>query len=233
MTWRSDNPYYTIEQSRNCPPEAPDVILLFSGGRDSSCAAARMYERGGDPILLSVIDSQSQSDDQIVKRVDELEKAFSVPVCWVSARADEFYAEMLKIEYANQPSCLNCCFVRLALAVVLAVRLDVKAVAAGFTSYQGEWVEQTPTAIQEIQRFLEEYGLRLDLPVLDLRSKEVARKTLTSYSLTPDSLEPDCHCAIPGTCQGGSPDSIRSDIRLFAGPARKFVSACFGRSPRT
>ena len=219
--------YYVIEKSLGYPSKSIGVILCFSGGRDSSCAALRLTKAGEYPLLLTVIDSTVQNDRKTEKRVAELQSTLNHSFSWLSIRAQNFYEQILNIPLITSPSCLSCFFVKLSIAIIIAKKHSVTKVAAGFTSYQSTWIEQSPTAIDEIGKLLKEYELSLVLPVQDILSKEAACKILLDCSITPESLEPICHCATEGTKENANPIDIQSDISKLAIPCREFINLCF------
>lgn len=219
---------YIVEKSWEYPPESVEIVLCFSGGRDSSCSALKLINAKKVPLLLTVIDSNVQTDHKTEQRVNEIKTRVSLPFSWVSIRTPIFYKKMLEILTITSPSCLNCFMVKLSVAIVIAKQHSVNTIAAGFTSYQASWVEQSPTAIDEIKKFLSDYGLSLELPVWDIQSKEDACKILSEHSITPKPLEPVCHCAEEGTMEHADPEDIRSDFLKLIVPCHSFIDMCMG-----
>jgi len=221
---------YDVIQQVGYPPASPVTeILLFSGGRDSTCAAIRLYAQGRAPLLLTVIDTPTQSHDLTQQRVDELRANVRKDISWLSIQAPDFYQRMLRLPVTNTPSCLGCFFVRLSVAVVLSRKHRLDSIAAGFTTYQSSWIEQSATAIEGISAFLKEYGLAFSLPVHDVASKEEAKALLEGHGLVSDSLEPRCHCADAGTKTNGEPSEIITDIATIAAPCRQFIAECLSQ----
>ncbi|MDH4201509.1 MAG: hypothetical protein OEV87_01270 [Phycisphaerae bacterium] len=218
------NNKYIIEKSFWYPLDASDVVLCFSGGRDSSCAALKLLDAKRNPLLITVIDSGIQDDTKTEQRVKELHNNVNSPFSWLSIRVPAFYAKVLGIPILTSPSCFNCFMVKLSVAIILAKKHSIDTIATGFTSYQSAWVEQSPTAIEEIENFLGEYGLKLELPVWNLESKEHACRMLSEYSITPRPLEPKCHCADEGTKEHARPEEIRSDFSKLIIPCRHFIN---------
>lgn len=215
---------YEIARSIGQPPSQAGCVLLFSGGRDSTCAALRLLTKGRHPILLTVVDSTAQTDDRTRQRVNEMRSISQDCIYWLSARVPELYRDVLSLELSTAPSCLPCLFVRLSVGILLAKQHGVDAIAAGFTSYQSTWVEQTPTAITEVTRFVKQYGLALELPVRDLASQQEASRILQQHSLTPTPLEPTCHCAAEGTRKNPAPADVRRDVSHLVEPCDAFIS---------
>ncbi len=173
-----------------------------------------------------MIDVSCQKDEKTGQRVMELRQTMNGPLPWVSLCAPKFYSSMRKLPVATGPSCLDCSFVRLSLAVVFAKRHGSGTIAAGFTKYQESWVEQSPVAIQGIAAFLAEYDLCLSLPVHDISRREDAQSILSEAGLNPESMEPRCHCSDTGTKENADPASIRADIALLTDRCRTFIDGC-------
>ena len=217
---------YIVDKSLMYPTDLAEVVLCFSGGRDSSCAALKLIHAKRNPLLLTVIDSNFQSDIKTEQRVNELNTKVSFPFSWLSIRVPDFYNKILVTPVLTSPSCFNCFMVKLSVAIIIAQKHSIDTIATGFTSYQASWVEQSPTAIEETKKFLDEYGLTLELPVWELQSKEDACKILSEHSITPKPLEPVCHCAEEGTKEHAKPEDIRSDFSKLIVRCRHFINTC-------
>lgn len=222
----ADRCYDIVRQANYPAGRRISQVLLFSGGRDSTCAAVRLLNGGHTPLLLTVVDAAVQSDEETWLRVQELQRVLHYGFPWLSIQAPEFYRHMLDQRVVNSPSCLDCFLVRLSVAVVVAKRHKVNTIAAGFTGYQAAWIEQSPAAIDGIKEFLQEYNLTFLLPVHDLTSQEQAKQVLAQQGLLQESFEPRCHCADEGTKENGDPMSIKVDISTLATHCREFVARC-------
>ena len=208
------------------PSDLAKVVLCFSGDRDSSCSALKLIHAKRNPLLLTIIDSNMQTDIKTEQRVNELYENVSSPFSWLSIRVPVFYNKILEMPILTSPSCFSCFMVKLSVAIIIAQKHSIDTIATGFTSYQASWVEQSSTAIEEIEKFLAEYGLVLELPVWDLQSKEDACKILSKHSITPKPLEPVCHCAKEGTIEHAKPEDIREDFSKLIIPCRHFIKTC-------
>ncbi|HBG28353.1 MAG: hypothetical protein A2Y10_08765 [Planctomycetes bacterium GWF2_41_51] len=221
----NNNSRFTINKSIGYPDTPIGIILCFSGGRDSSCSALKLITSQRNPLLLTVIDSKLQNDEKTEKRVKEFcEKG--QPFSWISVTAQDFYNHILNIHLVTSPSCFGCFMVKLSLAIIIAKKCSINTVAAGFTSYQGSWIEQSPTAIELIKDFLLRYDLELELPVWDFKSKQEASELLIRYGVSSESLEPLCHCAECKTNENAAPADIHSDFSLLSTPCHDFIRLC-------
>jgi hypothetical protein len=78
------------------------------------------------------------------------------------------------------------------VAAAIARSLSAQRLAFGYTRYQSDWPEQTPLATSRLAAVLGEYGIKLELPVIDLPSREHAQAELAAAGLSPDALEQKC-----------------------------------------
>jgi hypothetical protein len=165
-----------------------DVVLLFSGGRDSTLACLRMIRAGLRPTLLTVSSSHLVGLSAVRRRLQELQRLLPSGTTWINVQqpelADAFPAAL--------PTCLPCHLSYVVAGVKLARRLAVRQLAFGYTSYQGAWAEQTPLAIGLLSRSLGEIGMTLTLPVQEIQSKAAAVVELREAGLTPNALEQKC-----------------------------------------
>jgi hypothetical protein len=122
------------------------------------------------------------------KRLLELKKFLPERAEWVRA----IVANETLVRIGAVESCLPCHRQYLTIAVSLAVREGMRNIALGYASYQSEWLEQTPLAIDRLRAILAELDLNLLLPAADLRSKDEAKAILRERGLSDLALEQKC-----------------------------------------
>src|SRR5882757_8541657 len=61
-------------------------VLMFSGGRDSSVAALRMYEKGTMPILVTISSWHLTGIDRVRERVNEIKRRMPADIPWLIIR---------------------------------------------------------------------------------------------------------------------------------------------------
>jgi PP-loop superfamily ATP-utilizing enzyme len=163
-------------------------ILLFSGGRDSTIAALRLCTAVKNLTLLTVTSGHLVGLRSVRQRLAELAPALSSKTEWVHA--------VMRAEGAAEQNtvrtCLPCHHGYFAVASAVADQRQACVLAAGYTGYQSEWLEQSEYAIDQLRNVLSKFGKELLLPVRDLQSKEQAIAELRSSGLTIDALEQKC-----------------------------------------
>jgi len=98
----------------------------------------------------------------------------------------------IEIALNELPTCLPCHHAYLSVAVSLADRKHLGAVATGYSGYQSDWLEQTPYAIDRLREVLGAHGKELLLPVADLISKDQAVLELRERGVSDYALEQKC-----------------------------------------
>ena len=162
------------------------VVLLFSGGRDSTAAALRLFHGGSIPHLVTVTSDHLEGIQRVKARLKELRPLLSPDVRYsiVAAPTD--------IPVDSEGGCLPCHTSYAVVGAELARRNSVESIAFGYVSYQSGWLEQTPGAIVLLGQQLESTGLRLLTPVYDIVSKEDVVSELQRHGLDGNALEQKC-----------------------------------------
>jgi hypothetical protein len=164
-------------------------VLLFSGGRDSTIAAARLAQQVQRLVLLTVTSAHMTGVEQTRLRVEELKRVIPIECRWILVSETPNFRH-----HTNQDTgCISCHFGYFWIASRIADQFKSRSIACGFVSYQNQWVEQTPYAIAMLKKVLEERQQLLRLPVVDVQSRERAEAELRSYGLSTGSLELKCH----------------------------------------
>lgn len=194
-----------------------NVLLLQSGGRDSTAAAVSLLEEGHSVtgITLSA-DAENRIHLPRTRAIELKEKykdyrwAMMDFTEWDSSFkrsvSDKFNDELPK-------SCLLCAISKLTAIIPFCKGLNIKKIAMGYTNYQSSWAEQTPYAIELQQAYLKNLDIDLVLPVQLLESKSQASSILMSRDLTPSPLENPCCIAFWGTHD--VPENMISDAIRF------------------
>lgn len=165
------------------------TVLMFSGGRDSTLAAARLAERGEPLILVTVTSSHLIGIDRVTERISELSLRLPLDTPWLNLRQPDGLFE----RYAMyERTCLPCHHLYVVVAMKVAITVGASAIAFGYAGYQNSWPEQTPAATSRLSNLLAGEGISLRLPVYDVTSREAAIAELQSRGLASASLEQKC-----------------------------------------
>jgi hypothetical protein len=167
----------------------PGCILMFSGGRDSTIAAARLNERGERVTLVTVTSDHLIGIERVHRRLRELARLLPPETPWIRVRQPEaLKADTSFYDY----TCLPCHHAYAVVAASVARIMRARRLAFGYAAYQNDWPEQTPLAVCRLSAVLAHHGIELILPVYDLSSRENALSELMARSLDPESLEQKC-----------------------------------------
>ena len=169
--------------------QAPTVVLMFSGGRDSSLAALRLAAAGVRLVLVTISASHLVGVDSVRARVRELAAHLPLTTPWIRiSQPQDIGADTSFYER----TCLPCHHAYIVASAAVCRALGLHHVALGYVSYQGGWPEQTLPAITRLRSVLGRYGLTLLLPVYDVSAQGQAEVELTNSGLSPTSLEQKC-----------------------------------------
>ncbi|HXN74470.1 MAG TPA: hypothetical protein VN861_18120 [Candidatus Acidoferrales bacterium] len=122
-------------------------------------------------------------------RLEELKRVLAVECEWMlvpEKRLLPYHAS------GEDLGCIGCHFGYFASAYSIARQLGCDCIACGFVEYQNSWVEQTRYSVARLRDLMSEYGIKLVLPVAELRSKAEVQAELVTYGVTQDSLELKC-----------------------------------------
>jgi hypothetical protein len=175
-------------------------VLLFSGGRDSTIAAVRLAQHVRRLVLLTVTSTNMTGLQHVRSRINELKHLMAIDCRWILVSERPIFQRP-----ANQDiGCISCHFGYFWIASRIADQVKSRSIACGFVRYQDQWVEQTPYAIERLNKALQQRNQRLHLPVADIQSREQAEAELRSYELSTDSLELKCHRQRVDPCLEGA-----------------------------
>ena len=189
------------------PVSSSVCVLLFSGGRDSTLAAIRLARSFNRVVLVTVKSPYMTGSSKLESRLEELKRVLSVQCEWM------LVPERRLLSYRRSGEdlgCIGCHFGYFASAYSIARSLDCQCIACGFVEYQNSWVEQTPYSVARLRDLMSEHGIKLLLPVAELRSKTEVETELAKYGVTAGSLELKC-------------DKQISDPGLVEAPLRAIV----------
>jgi hypothetical protein len=119
-------------------------------------------------------------------------------------------------------TCLPCHHAYVVVAAAVARSVDASRLAFGYTSYQSDWPEQTPLATSRLAALLAEYGIQLDLPVLDLASRADAEAELRLAGLSTASLEQKCSRQVTNVAL--DEQHLQAQVSLWEGAIRQSMA---------
>lgn len=168
---------------------ADHVLLMFSGGRDSTLAALRLHEAGHPLSLVTITAGHLFGLNNVERRLRELAPILSPDTEWLQIVQPAFRDTQ---RFFHQQTCLPCQSAYVVTGVTVAREKGLQKIAMGYASYQAGWPEQGPEATKILKSTLARYGFDLMLPVYDVASRANVIEELKSRGVSELALEQKC-----------------------------------------
>ena len=178
-----------------------DLVILFSGGRDSSLAVCKLASHEKNLILMNCLNGTTIGTDVIQTRYRDLKERFpsrikdfvQVPIFGLFRTLAISQLERDLKCYKTCLVCLGCKMAAHTHAIIFCIENDIKVIADGYNQYQsGDFMEQRPEAIEIMKNFSAEYGILYINPVYDYKNKKEVKYALYDYGISTKSLEGTC-----------------------------------------
>lgn len=190
-----------------------EVLLFFSGGRDSMLAACRLIRQGYYVSMISFdngsevgIDNIGETAKRIINRygsnccrylgsyyMGDIKK--SLQYYFDNTSFKKIYEELGSIDF-NQVQCMACRSAMYMAGIILCKIYGIDIIAEGARKCQLFAIEQ-PKMIEEYRILLERYKIKLELPVYELESDWQRRLELQDNGFLPKTLESVCTIGLP------------------------------------
>jgi hypothetical protein len=161
---------------------------MFSGGRDSTIAAVRLARKHGALTLVTVTANHLVGIENVRRRLGHLKPHLPPETLWIQVEQPA----LPSLESIGQATCLPCQRAYAAVGAAISLRQDIKNLALGYANYQSAWPEQSPEATRRLRRILDQFGLRLELPVYEIGSKADAEVEFNGYGIPAKASEQKC-----------------------------------------
>jgi len=176
------------------------VLVLFSGGRDSSSAVVEMVRAG---YFVKLFTYQGGLPELVGPRGDsapdirhmELMRAFPENVDTERVITGNMYlVRKLAIEKTNDTHIVYPIAINFGIhvgAILYCLENGIRDIACGYSGYQGKqerYIEQRDDFFKRMKIFLKEYGIRYHAPILD-KSKQEVIDILEQCGISSNSLE--------------------------------------------
>jgi len=163
-------------------------VLMFSGGRDSTIAAARLSKTFQHVILITVLFKHLIGIEKVYARIVQLKKLLPKGSEWLQIAQPKLPITKLLINV----TCLPCQQAYVSIGAIIAQRFRISNLAMGYSGYQSSWPEQTPYATSRLKKLLEGFEIRLHLPVYSILKKEDVVNELMRVGVAHESYEQKC-----------------------------------------
>lgn len=190
------------ENFANDEKSKDDIIVLYSGGLDSSALVARCGAYGYKRVHMLTFDNGAMDKLDMSKiKLDEFRDKFPNTEFIHKILSSKYFFKkisLLDIEddiliYKTNLVCVGCKMAMHALALVYAKKNNIKLVIDGFVKRQEDFPEQDLSFINEIKALYKEYAVDYRNPLYNIvTKKEDVKSILSEYDLSTKSIEPEC-----------------------------------------
>lgn len=193
--------------------ERKKVLLMYSGGMDSTLSMARLISQGYKVLLVHFDNGCSISIGLEVEKAIEYEKKFGKEkIEYIGKITTVPMFRDNEIQIANIPfseiknkfgdttisqvRCLNCRSAMYYEAIKYCLINNIHFIAEGARKNQLFSIEQ-PKMIQAYKKLVNEFGIELLLPVYDLVDDWIKENELLAYDIPPLKGEDKCVLGMP------------------------------------
>lgn len=212
---------------------AREVLVLFSGGKDSLLAASRIVESDGKAVLVTMNNGALACERNVLYGAGMLADAYgpdavsyagACATAYAVQRLGEPWARMSAGEFGRrypslmpaQVQCLHCQTAMWTAATAFAKSRNIREAAAGYKSTDPFCTGCRPW-LDRIERFLGTNGIKLSLPVWDFPGQDGEKRgrnlEMLASQAVPCVLEPKCLIGRPASPM--SDDEVRDMSRYF------------------
>jgi len=167
---------------------ANQVLLMFSGGRDSTLAALRLHDAGHPLKLVTITAGYLFGLNNVERRLREIAPMLPAKTEWLQIVQPTLRTQ----HFFHQQTCLPCQSAYVIAGASVARQTGIGKIALGYASYQADWPEQGPQATMLLQNTLTRHGFELMLPAYDIESRASAIQELKARGLSELALEQKC-----------------------------------------
>ena len=208
-----------------------NVLVLFSGGKDSFYLTLLMLEKGYNVKLVTYENGcglKSENAIETAKRIQEKygdDKVEILGVFKTDAICRVFFilfynnkmSEFLK-EYGettiSQFNCLSCRLSMYVMSIILSNKMNIKLIVDGARKIQLFAIEQD-ALLERFKSFFEKYNMEIDFPLKDFKDDFELKNQLLIRGFVPKTLEPQCLLGMPMSNKDLTKEIIESTAKIF------------------
>ena len=219
-----------------------EIVVLYSGGLDSSALAGMCGARKYNVVHLLTFDNGVQSNLELsMVKLDEFRREFPetnfihkiISVRYLFKRVSLLDIEDSILTYRTNLVCIGCKMSMHAFALIYAKENGINLVVDGFAKRQSHFPEQDQSFIDEIRKLYTKYEIVYKNPLYDIaQGRKIVKGILSRYNLSTKSIEPEC--LFGDTFSTAESENIRSYIQSKMDMVDNFIrerleesGACF------
>ncbi len=176
---------------------AQPIVVMFSGGMDSSAVAVHYLSAGHAVHLLTMVNGAQKWVELAQYKAEWIRKRFGAQCSWAPIECTYLFHELAianleadTIKYGNLVCC-GCKLAMLAEAILYSRRHGIRAVADGFRKQQAYYPEQTPGFMNAAGRLARRYGITCLHPFYTAAAAAMDDLALQA-GVPPSPIQPYC-----------------------------------------
>ncbi len=190
-----------------------EVLVLFSGGKDSFLLTLLLIEKGYNVNLVTfenICEIKSKNAIKQAKRIQNKYGKIKVKIIGIQ-KTDAIFREFIKLYYNTKPSqniekygdlpisqfnCLSCRLSMYVMSIIIAKQNGIHEIADGARISQKFAIEQEPL-LKCFTELFEKNGLNIVFPLKEMKDDFELKNEILIRGFTPKTLEPQCLLGMP------------------------------------
>jgi len=205
-------------------------LLMFSGGRDSWLACARLIEEGYQVSLVHYDNGKSVGAENLELAAERLRQMYGSRVEFLGTRLiagiwREFFLPYMtmtpsevRTEWGELPfsqfCCLSCRTAMYVWSIQYSRANGIECIAEGARESQN-WPIMQKSMIERFRSLVEEHGLKLLTPVFDIATNWQRKNALLRRNFVPKVLEPQCLLGVALPDAKRPPKEVQQAVEKF------------------
>lgn len=211
--------------------EEKDVLILFSGGKDSFLSTLLMIEQGYKVNLVTYENSCGLQAFNVNYGINRLKQKYgentikflgvkNIVAIWRELLYPYYNESLNKIlrEYGDLPisefNCLSCRLAMYIASIILCKQSNIKIVVDGARKSQLFAIEQEKM-LHAFETFFKSYGITILFPVKDLEEDYELKNEILIRGFVPKTIEPQCLLGIPAKQCHNRDEIIETSKNVF------------------
>lgn len=208
-----------------------NVLVLFSGGKDSFYLTLLMLEKGYNVKLVTYENGCGLKSENAIETAKRIQKKYGddkVEILGV-LKTEAIWREFLNLFYnkkmseilkeygettISQFNCLSCRLSMYVMSIILSNKKDIKLVVDGARKSQLFAIEQD-SLLERFKSFFKKYNMEIDFPLKDFKDDFELKNQLLIRGFVPKTLEPQCLLGMPISNKDLTKEIIESTAKIF------------------
>lgn len=170
---------------------------MFSGGKDSTAAAAYYLQKGYAVELVTFDNGAETGLEKSRRKAEMIMKKYPDRCVWKMMSSTRLFRDIAikgmekDIKKFGNLVCCGCKLAMLCEAVIYCRKNGIESMADGFEREQDYYPEQTPDYMEIADSLAEEFGVTCFHPLYDMNAGEIEELTLNS-GIPAEPIQAEC-----------------------------------------